>query len=167
MKKAVKIEETLKELEMRLPKIRPEDVQIEMAYHSFKLLKARLPKDLTFQDLHDHTWLWGRVQKNIHTSICRGDQLIIVDYLENEYATAVCSSASKKAVELCFFKKTNYQPHTDDVMWSCESHYVRWNGKGYAVYNYRDHVQEGQFAHDTVEAAKHAAFLLLPKKAVN
>jgi len=156
----------LKEVDEEIiPKIKPQNVQINAEHFCWREFFVRLPQDVTWTAIHEHPdEVWRLVQKNLHTSLRALDRVWLMTHDESELATATVCVATGTKVVLAGFRKFAYGGRDTAAEWADEVYSVKWDGLGFAIRRRKDGVRMRPGSFSTVELAKAEVRKLYPVK---
>jgi len=147
-----------------IPKIKPQNVQINAEHFCWREFFVRLPQDVTWTAIHETPEVWRLVQKNLHTSMRVHDRVCLVSHDESELGFGIVSVATGEKVQLAGFRKHTFAGRDTTAAWADDVYRVAWDGSGYAIHRRKDSVRMRPGSFSTVELAKAEVRKLYPVK---
>lgn len=151
--------------EIIIPKIKPQNVEINAEHFCWREFFIRLPQEITWVHIHEHAdEVWKLVQSNPHVSLRALDRLVMLTWDQSEMAQAVVVVATGTKVVLGGFKKFPFSGRDSTAEFSDGTFAVRWDGQGYGIHRIKDNVRMRPSSYSTIELAKAEVRKMIPVK---
>jgi len=149
--------------EIVIPKIKPQNVEINAEHFCWREFLIRLPQDVSWVSIHEQAdEVWRLVQSNPHTSLRVLDRLWLMSHDESELASATVCVATGTKVVLANFKKFSYGGRDQTAQWADDVYKIAWDGSGYAIWRKTDGVRVKPGSFSSIELAKAEVRRLYP-----
>jgi len=151
--------------EIIIPKIKPQNVEINAEHFCWREFFIRLPQDVTWTAIHENPEeTWRLVQQNPHTSLRALDRVWLMTHDESELASATVCVATGTKVVLSGFRKFSFGGRDETAQWADDVYRIAWDGSGYAIHRRKDDVRMKPGSFSTIELAKAEVRKLYPVK---
>jgi len=157
MSVALKVDEEI------IPKIKPQNVEINGEFFHWREFFIRLPADVSWTAIHEQPEeTWRLVQSNPHVALRALDRVVLLTHDESEMATATVCTATNTKVILAGFRKFAFGGRDTTAEWADEMYSVKFDGTGYAIHRRKDGVRMKPGSFSTLELAKAQVRTLYP-----
>jgi len=151
------------EEEIVIPKIKPQNVEINAEHFCWREWLIRLPADVSWNSIHEQAdEVWRLVQQNPQTSLRAMDRLWLMSHDESELASATVCVATGTKVVLSGFRKFSYAGRDETAQWADDVNRIAWDGSGYAIWRKTDGVRVKPGSFSSIELAKAEVRKLYP-----
>jgi len=147
--------ETVSTQPRKVPKIKPDRLELHHAGYGFKYCIVNAPADLTLSDLNDHPEIWALVQDPKHgLSLAEWD--VVEIRWPTQLVTARVNHADRNQVVLFDIRRAS-KPQREVALYSDDRYEVKWAPEGgYTYYRKSDNCKMGNTTWPTPEGAKQA-----------
>jgi len=149
--------------EIVIPKIKPQNVEINAEHFCWREFLIRLPEDVTWTSIHEQAdEVWRLVQSNPHVSLRALDRVVFLTHDESEMAMATVCVATGTKVVLSGFRKFSFGGRDETAQWADDVYKIDWDGSGYAIHRKSDGVRVKPGSFSSIELAKAEVRKLYP-----
>jgi len=149
--------------EIVIPKIKPQNVEINAEHFCWREFLIRLPEDVSWVSIHEQAdEVWRLVQSNPHVALRALDRVVFLTHDESEMAMATVSTSTGTKVILAGFRKFTFGGRDTTAEWADEMYSVKFDRTGYAIHRRKDNVRMKPGSFSTLELAKAEVRKLYP-----